>query len=81
MSGLFDQLSKYAASKEGAAPPKNRRDLWELALRAEQLERVVELLAAELETFKTSAQTEIDRLRMKVEVLEAHEARGGKSHG
>lgn len=74
MVSLWEQLQQYASAR-GKRLPTLKRDLWDLPEKMQALGTIVERLTKEFEEFRTSAQAEIDKLRLQVEVLQAHEAR------
>jgi|EndMetStandDraft_2_1072991.scaffolds.fasta_scaffold237362_3 hypothetical protein len=71
---LWEQLLVYA-SRQGAERLPARVDLWESTEKLLQLQAIVEQLTREFEQYRTSSQAEIDRLRLQVEVLQAHDTR------
>lgn len=83
---LWERLFQMARAKQLPELPKISSDLWGRTLEAHirldqqsvqfvQLEDIVKGLASEMEQSKASMQAEIDKLRMQVEVLQAHETR------
>jgi hypothetical protein len=73
MSTLWEQLLDEASKHPFLAPPMVHLDLWAAAEKVIELNVVVEALTREFEKFRTEAEQEIGRLRMKVEVLQSHD--------
>lgn len=73
MTTLWEGLLAYAKK---ARLPKINRDLWEAQQLVVELRIIVEKLTNEFEAYKNSTDAELTKLRLKVEVLEAHEQKG-----
>lgn len=71
---LWDDLLVVARRRPALRPP--RQDLWAAAQKVLELELVVQELSAEVERLKSYTEHEIGKLRMRVDVLKAHETRG-----
>lgn len=79
---FWDDLLVLANRNPRLRRPIVRMDLWETAEKTLTLEVVVQGLAEELERVKkelqqaqASAQRDIDKLRLQVDVLQSHETR------
>lgn len=77
MTTLWEGLLTYARKTK---LPKINRDLWEAQQLVTELRIIVERLTGEFEGYKNRTDAELTKLRLKVEVLEAHEQKGRQSN-